>query len=380
MSQKYAIVIAEFDSGGGPYKNMLRITRALLEQGFAVEVFPCAPGYPDLTELEKKSSSLHINHKFVQPYPRARLLRIAHYFLESWSLARWLRKATAKVSAHDLIVVFSITSPGRFLWRYGRPVRPIYIFRSNPEGKLHKLMGPLCRRFLSTRARVVGVSESTKNQFVETWKLDPGDSRLSVLRNSAAAEGLTPAHFENSVKQILMVGRLHPNKNPLLWLEVAMHVLKNCSEPVHFVWLGDGPIRQEAERYSAELGIADRVHFRGFVSEPYQYYQSSYVYLHLPSVEPMANAVIDAMCLGVPPVVSRIGGNTEIVRDGHDGLVVSLWDPREIALTVVELLSHTELHSKLSENARNTYRDRFASSRWAREFTALLEPSSRNQK
>lgn len=86
------------------------------------------------------------------------------------------------------------------------------------------------------------------------------------------------------------------------------------------------------------------------------------------------------MCLGVPPVVSRIGGNTEIVRDRHDGLIVSLEDPREIALTVVNLLSHTELYSKLSESARNTYRDRFASSRWAREFRTLPEPSSRNQK
>lgn len=370
--EKQAVLVAEFDPGGGPYKNMLRITRALVARGFTVHVFPCASEYPDLAELGKNNPKVHIYPRFARPYPKRKLAKVFHYLFETRNLAKWLRKDAAFQATNDLPVIFSITSPGRFLWRYRGPARAIYIFRSNPEGRAHKLLGPVVRWLLKPRAQVVGVSEATTNELVSAWNLNPKRLSLSVLRNSAGAEGLTPAQFNNPVKQILMVGRLHPHKSPLLWLEVAKRVLESCTEPVQFVWLGDGPLLQDAVGFARELDITDRVEFKGFNPKPYEEYQKSYIYLHIPSVEPMANAVIDAMCIGVTPIVSNVGGNTEIVRDGYDGLVVSLRDPSRIAQEVKKLLSQPELHKKLSENAKKTYAQRFSSSVWAREFDALV--------
>jgi glycosyltransferase involved in cell wall biosynthesis len=42
--------------------------------------------------------------------------------------------------------------------------------------------------------------------------------------------------------------------------------------------------------------------------------------------EGWCNAITEALACGLPVVTTRVGGNEEIVRDGHDGLLVPFWD------------------------------------------------------
>lgn len=363
-----AVVVAEFDVGGGPYRNMLRIVRTLLRQGFAVEVLPSGTVYPELLALADENSNLRLHPGLVQPFPRVRLARLVHYLVESIKLTRWIRNNTSFPDTTDLLVIFSITSPGRFIWRYPSPIRPVYFFRSNPQGKFHRLAGTWFRALSSPRARFLGVSDHTKNELIKMWGFKTDDERLGYLRNPGTTNWQMPALFENQQKQVLMVGRLHPNKNPFYWLDVARKVLEESDEKVSFLWLGDGELREKVKSYAKKIGIDSCVHFPGFDRNPYPHYENSYLYLHLARVEPLGNAVVDAIASGLPAVVSAVGGLPEIVSDGFNGRVVTLDNPSVAATAVLEILHNYNTHRSMSRNGRKMFQARFTPRAWEDEF------------
>ena len=361
-------VVAEFDPFGGPYKNLLRIVRTLVGAGYFVDVFPTGPDHPELVSIAEETGQVRINSSFVR-YKRGRgRLKIFRYVAEARFLARWLR--TQKIDQGAM--VFSVTSPGRFLWRYPPQLRQVYILRSDPAGPLHRLAGPWFRLLAGRHMRFLGISEATTGKLIRSWGFQQSDPRLGYLRNPGAADGQPLATFSGSTKQILMVGRLHENKNPFFWLDVAKAVSEKTRETVCFVWLGDGGLRDEAISYAKEIGIGHLANFPGFTKDPYPVYRQSFLYLHLAKVEPLGNAVVDALAMGLPSVVSEIGGLPEIVQDGLNGRVVSIHSLSHAADAVVEIIEDEDKHADMARAARQVFKERFSASVWEAQFLSSI--------
>jgi glycosyltransferase involved in cell wall biosynthesis len=73
----------------------------------------------------------------------------------------------------------------------------------------------------------------------------------------------------------------------------------------------------------------------------------------LPSVyEGLAIALIEAMALGRPAVVTRAGGLTEVVEHGKQGLVVDPGDPKGLADAIISLLRDPDLRHRFGEAGR----------------------------
>ena len=359
-----AVIVAEFDPFGGPYKNLLRIVKTLVRAGYSVDVFPTGPDYPELVSIAEDTGKVRINNFLIKRKKCRGRLKVFRYVAESRSLAKWLREQ--KIDRG--VMVFSITSPGRFLWRYPKKLRQIYIFRSNPEGRLHRLAGPWFRFLSGHDVHLLGVSQATTRALATSWGFQQSDPRLGYLRNPGALEGQPLATFSGSTKQILMVGRLHENKNPFFWLDVAKAVIEKTRETVRFVWLGDGELREEAISYARKIGIGGFVSFPGFTKDPYPVYRESFLYLHLAKVEPLGNAVVDALAMGIPSVVSDIGGLPEIVQDGLNGRVVSIHSVSHAADAVADIIEDEDTHSAMALAAREVFEERFSGSVWEAQF------------
>ena len=365
---KTAVVVAEFDPFGGPYKNFLRIVRTLVGSGYSVDVFPTGPDYPELTYIAEETGKVRIHSSFIPRKKSQGQFKIFRYVSEARFLAKWLRAQRLDAC----VMVFSITSPGRFLWRYPRKTRQIYIFRSNPEGRLHRLAGPWFRLLAGQEVRLLGVSQATARALATSWGFRKFDPRFGYLRNPGAAEGQPLATFSSSPKQVLMVGRLHENKNPFFWLYVAKAVTERTREKVRFVWLGDGELRDEAISYAEKIGISGLVSFPGFTKDPYPVYRQSFLYLHLAKVEPLGNAVVDALAMGIPSVVSDIGGLPEIVQDGVNGRTVGIDSVSHAADAVVDIIENEEKHANMALAARQVFEERFSSSVWEAQFLTKI--------
>ena len=132
------------------------------------------------------------------------------------------------------------------------------------------------------------------------------------------------------------VGMCRPEKNQQVLL-TTLRQLRVSRVDAHVVIAGDGPMREPLARRAAELGIADRVHFLGAVTDVRPVLSALDIFV-LPStaVESFSNAALEAMSMGRPVILSDIGGAREMITGGVEGYVVS---PTELAARLPALLA-----------------------------------------
>jgi glycosyltransferase involved in cell wall biosynthesis len=82
------------------------------------------------------------------------------------------------------------------------------------------------------------------------------------------------------------------------------------------------------------------------------YYQAADIFV-LPSLaEGLSNALLEAQACGLPSVVTAVGGNTDVVRDGENGLVVTANQSAALADALVRLIEDKNLRESMSKAAR----------------------------
>jgi glycosyltransferase involved in cell wall biosynthesis len=120
---------------------------------------------------------------------------------------------------------------------------------------------------------------------------------------------------------ILSVGRLDPEKNPLLLAEVLSSLNRNGrrnGRQWRLVVCGDGPLEGELAGRLEELGLGSMADLRGYValeSGLLQLYRDSHVFLHVSWTEGLPQVLFEAFASGLPMVATAVGG----VPDGVDG-------------------------------------------------------------
>lgn len=176
---------------------------------------------------------------------------------------------------------------------------------------------PLLYRGLPT----VAVSESTRDDLVGRGLRA---ERIDVIPNGIDIDRYTPAPGEKSVSpSLVFVGRLKEYKRVDLIID-AVARLEGQGIRVELDILGrgerEGALRAHAER----LGVTDRVHFRGFVSEDEKvaYLRCSWIHVLTSPKEGWGISAIEAAACGTPTVASDAPGLRESVVDGTTGRLV----------------------------------------------------------
>lgn len=173
--------------------------------------------------------------------------------------------------------------------------------------------------------------------------------------------------------RMLFVGRLVPQKNMFQWLDVAKMVADRVRD-AEFDVVGDGPLRRDLEAKARDLGLADRVKFRGWVrnDELPAFYRESSLLLLTSLYEGFGRVVLEAYAAGVPVVGTRIAGLEDVVAHGKTGFLHDLGDLAGLADSVVRILSDPALGRRLGEQGRAMAAERFDPGRLAEEWMAML--------
>ena len=194
---------------------------------------------------------------------------------------------------------------------------------------------------------------------------------MSVVYN-----GVDTAHFAPGPRTIPSkpgtliagVGRLHPQKDFTLFLDVAAALAKQDAT-VRFLIAGTGPEDAALRDHAAALGIADRVTFAGHVAEMREVYRQADVLLMTSRYEGTPLTVLEAMASGVPVVASRLDGIAEVIADGTDGCLVTPGARDEFVLRVAALLADGDLRERIARAAREKVVANFS----AQAMTAQVE-------
>ena len=149
---------------------------------------------------------------------------------------------------------------------------------------------------------------------------------------------------------VLFLGRITLQKGPEYFLDAARRVLE-VQPDAHFVMAGTGDMLPRMIERAAELGIAERVSFPGFVDRDRAaaLYAAADVFV-MPSVsEPFGIVPLEAMDRGVPVIVSRQSGVSELIANA---LKCDPWEVERMAALIAAALRYPSLARALSENGR----------------------------
>jgi N-acetyl-alpha-D-glucosaminyl L-malate synthase BshA len=156
------------------------------------------------------------------------------------------------------------------------------------------------------------------------------------------------------------ISNFRPVKRVLDCIRILELVLRET--PAHLYMVGDGPDRQAARSLARQLGLESHVTFMGKQDHVERIFPPMHVLLMPSEMESFGLAALEGMACGVPPVATRVGGVPELITSGVDGFLEPVGDIAAQAARAIQLLTDEDLHQKMSEAARQTAVERFASS------------------
>ena len=181
---------------------------------------------------------------------------------------------------------------------------------------------------------------------------------------------------------IVMVGNMLSDVKGHSGLIAAAPAVIREFPSARFVLVGDGEARQRFENQVRELGLDEKFIFLGRRDDVARVLASCDIAVLPSRAEGLPNAVLEYMAAGLPTVVSRVGGNEELVEDGVTGLLVPAEDPEALSAALLRYLQNPEEAGKIARRGREFVSRNFSFDRLVREvdelYSTLLKERGRN--
>jgi glycosyltransferase involved in cell wall biosynthesis len=137
----------------------------------------------------------------------------------------------------------------------------------------------------------------------------------------------------------------------------AAALVRRSVPDVRFVLVGQGPLEGQVRSEAERLGLGDTVIFAGFREDVPRVAAALDVFALSSRHEGLSIALMEAMALGRPPVVTSVGGLPELVTHDRNGLLVPPGDPGALAAGIVSVLEDPVLADRLGQAARRRAAD-----------------------
>ncbi len=156
------------------------------------------------------------------------------------------------------------------------------------------------------------------------------------------------------------VARMFTNKGYEQLLPAMPKIVQQASN-VHFLWIGDGPHREQYLQQVSQMGLRDRVHLSGLVppEKVPECLCAADLLVHASQWEGLPRVVVQTLLLEKPAVAFDVDGTPEVVLDGRTGALVRLNDIEGLAKGVAWLASDANLRRQLGQEGRALCLKRF---------------------
>ena len=215
--------------------------------------------------------------------------------------------------------------------------------------------------------RFVAISDFVRQQML---LLGLEDARISVVHKGidlrrylpdAEARDRLMDRYGGRPDEIILgtVTIMRRFKHPEVILE-ACALLQKRNVPFRLFVAGGGELGPEMEALAVRLGIANRVHWLGYVDRPEYFMRGWDVFLLASEGEAFGFVMVEAMCCGVPVVASASGAIPEIVEHGRTGFVTPLLDADAMAEAIRSLAQDESLRREMAAACVARVRDQFS--------------------
>ena len=255
-------------------------------------------------------------------------------------------KAAFKRARPDLVVSFlTSTNVLVLLATRDRTVPVVVSERSNPRRDPVPRAWQWLRMRLYPRAAAIVV----QTRRTAEWFPPRLQSRITVIPNAAPFTGVPRPRGAGCADRgiVLGVGRLEHQKGFDLLVRAFAEATRG-HRGWELVIAGDGSQRAALAALAASCGVADRVRLPGTQADIGRVYAAADVFALPSRFEGFPNALLEAMAAGVPSVAADCPtGPREIIRDEHDGLLVSAEDVVALTGALSRLINDPQLRGRL---------------------------------
>lgn len=299
-----------------------------------------------VAELATRMSRQHEVHIFANSFDKDCSDDIVFHRVPAWRLNAWTTVVTfaagIRMRMHDR---FDIIHAQGYCGYQGNVVTS-HICNAAWAGALKELNGKLTWRerifgwttsslekslYKNTRQHVIAISTLVANDLAEHYEFD---GTASIIPHGVDLVTFSPRTREQlrsssrgqlgigeTQSAYLYIGDLRKGARQcvlaLTRLDRAHLVLVSRSEP------------DELASLAREVGVSERTHFLPFTREVQRWYAAADSFLLPTPYDTFGMVVTEAMACGLPVIVSRAAGASELIRSGVDGLVLD--DPRDVA-------------------------------------------------
>ncbi len=271
-----------------------------------------------------------------------------------WWFPNGIAAATASRLSHIPLVTTS----------HGTDLR---LLRSKPAAR------PLARFVLRRSAGVTCVSTWLARQAAPFSRTTPVVAPMPIDIDAFGPLIDTEARDHN---RIIFVGRLSEQKG----IALALRALSLMRPGIVLDVVGDGPDRVSLQQLALELGVADRVLWRGHVShsEIPALLARAAVLVAPFTDEGLGLVAAEAQLCETPPIAFDSGGITDVINDGSTGVLVPVGDVTALAAAVERVVTQPELRDRLGQTGRHAALATFSPSAVAARYQSVYREATAN--
>ena len=178
--------------------------------------------------------------------------------------------------------------------------------------------------------------------------------------------------LEDSDLVLGTVARYTDQKGHTYLIDAAPGIVEKFPN-AHFVFVGDGPNREDMEAQIKKLGLERNFHLLGFRKDVVDLLNLFDVFV-LPSLyEGLPNVVLEAMACARPIIATGVDGTAEAVEDGECGYIVPPKNPQALTERINHLIASPDLMRRMGDASRKRVETHFSLEKQIRQFEELYD-------
>lgn len=297
-----------------------------------------------LMQTEEFKYHFHNKYKFSGKYGKNLMEEVVRYSMVGGTLA--LQNNFDVIHAHDWLTYLAGIAAKRVS---GKPlVIHVHATEYDRTGEnVNTQVYAIEQMGMREADRVITVSDWTRNIVINKYGIDP--EKVVTVHNAVDFSNRETLVAKRGVpeKTVTFLGRITFQKGPEYFIEAAYKVLQK-TDNVRFVMAGSGDLLNRSIRRVAQLGMADKFHFTGFLrgADVQKMFALSDVYV-MPSVsEPFGISPLEAMQSNVPTIISKQSGVAEVLKYA---IKVDFWDIDGLADAIYGLVTYPAIAKMAGE-------------------------------
>ena len=231
---------------------------------------------------------------------------------------------------------------------------PRYVANRHPDRRALQVVALVLEgawRLLARRCSIIVVGPDLERRYRRARAVLGVYISLIEERAIEAPTAAESARDYSRELSVLAVGRLEPEKNPLLLADV-LALLRESEPRWRLIVCGDGPMRDELVQRFDRLGVRDHAELRGYVAMDgglARFYRDCHLFLHVSWTEGVPQVLLEAFAARLPVVATAVGG-VPVAADGC-ALLVPPGDASAVAAQLLTLAHDQPLRERLTRAA-----------------------------